>query len=217
MPAAKNGNALPICLPPSPRWASPRSSRPTPRAFTSDAARLQLVCDAGCQLEALLALLVAAGVDPGPSPDATLSIAIRCSDLAGAVLYALRDEGDSVENLRRTVARPRHRRGRIVTAGRSTTPGAFRSLHEEGSICGDAATVAPALLINPDADLYALLAAIESRVERLRMQLLSWTIAAPDVDIQLGEVVEPLSVLAEEAVLLVAAAMDCQRRAGRPS
>ena len=48
------------------------------------------------------------------------------------------------------------------------------------------------------------------------MQLMSWTIAAPDVDmVQLGEVVEPLSVLAEEAALLVAAAMVANHHAGR--
>ena len=71
--------------------------------FTADVERLRLVLSAGSQIDGLMGLLIAAGADPAPDPDALLGVAVRVRDLAGAVVFGLSDEGDDIEHLHEQV------------------------------------------------------------------------------------------------------------------
>ena len=188
------------------------------RAFTATAERLRLVCERVPD-RSTDGNAHRRGIDPGPSPDAVpASPSAAATWPAPSSARCATRATTSRTCTARSTARTAPPKGQRMTAGRNGTAGAFRTAHESGSVC-DADNTATRRCSSIRGGPGGL--ARRGRVARRAAAHATAVVRpsqGPDVDmVQLGEVVEPLSVLAEEAVLFVAAAMDCQRRAGRPS
>jgi len=108
-----------------------------------------------------------------------------------------------------------------VTAGRNAGPAASRDAvpfltNHEGGCYTIPAGSEPALVINPAANTAALLRAIGARADRLRRELMAWTIV-PEGDATVADVASLLEPLAQEVDLLAQEALARIHRDGRPS